>query len=121
MVLTISPGYLEAARTQLKAGRDFSWYDTKTTPYVAIVNQTFARKMWGETPAIGQHFIFMDHLREVVGVVGGRQIPRDTGVAPTGGLSAVIAKRAGQRGFRRAIPAPAKEMVPALEHALNSD
>ncbi len=27
------------------------------TPYVAIVNETFARKMWGDTPAIGQRFI----------------------------------------------------------------
>jgi ABC-type antimicrobial peptide transport system permease subunit len=25
--------------------------------------------MWGDTPAIGQRFIFLDHLREVVGVV----------------------------------------------------
>src|SRR6266478_562059 len=24
--------------------------------------------MWGDTPAIGQRFIFLDHLREVVGV-----------------------------------------------------
>ena len=39
------------------------------TPYVAIVNETFARKMWGDTPAIGQRFILRDHLREVVGVV----------------------------------------------------
>jgi hypothetical protein len=50
-------------------GRDVSWRDTTNTPYVAIVNQTFARKMWGDTPAIGQRFIFLDHLREVVGVV----------------------------------------------------
>ena len=69
LALTISPGYLEAARTQLKAGRDFSWYDTTETPRVAIVNETFARKMWGDAPAIGQHFIFLDHLREVVGVI----------------------------------------------------
>ncbi len=48
---TISPGYLEAASTKLVSGRDVSWHDTKTTPYVAIVNQTFTRKMWGETPA----------------------------------------------------------------------
>ena len=66
---TISPGYLEAAGTQLLEGRDVSWRDTKMTPYVAIVNQTFARKMWGDTPAIGQRFVFMDRLREVVGVV----------------------------------------------------
>jgi len=66
---TISPGYLETAGTQLLEGRDVSWRDTTSTPYVAIVNRTFARKMWGDTPAIGQRFIFMDHLREVVGVV----------------------------------------------------
>ena len=67
-VFTMSPGYLEAAGTRLLSGRDVSWHDTKTTPYVAIVNQTFARKMWGETPAIGQRFILKDHLTEVVGV-----------------------------------------------------
>src|SRR5207247_7236003 len=67
-VFTISPGYLAAAGTKLLSGRDVSWHDTKTTPYVAIVNQTFARKMWGETPAIGQRFILRDHLTEVVGV-----------------------------------------------------
>jgi predicted permease len=67
-VFTISPGYLKAASTRLLSGRDISWHDTKTTPYVAIVNQAFARKMWGETPAIGQRFILRDHLTEVVGV-----------------------------------------------------
>ncbi len=67
-VFTISPGYLEAAGTRLLTGRDVSWHDTKMTPYVAIVNQTFARKMWSETPAIGQRFILKDHLMEVVGV-----------------------------------------------------
>src|SRR5204863_8208510 len=67
--LTISPGYFEAARTRLLSGRDVSWRDTIQTPYVAIVNETFARKMWGNTPAIGERFIFLDQLREVVGVV----------------------------------------------------
>ena len=66
---TISPGYLETAGTRLLEGRDVSWRDTTNTPYVAIVNRTFARKMWGDTPAIGQRFIFLDHLREVIGVV----------------------------------------------------
>jgi predicted permease len=65
---TISPGYLETARTRLLRGRDVSWRDTTKTPYVALVNETFARTMWGDTPAIGQRFIFLDHLREVVGV-----------------------------------------------------
>ncbi len=65
---TLSPGYLETARTRLLRGRDVSWRDTTKTPYVALVNETFARKMWGDTPALGQRFIFLDQLREVVGV-----------------------------------------------------
>jgi len=68
-VFTMSPGYLETAGTRLLSGRDVSWRDAKTTPYVAIVNRTFAQKMWGETPAIGQRFILQNHLTEVVGVV----------------------------------------------------
>jgi predicted permease len=64
----MSPGYLEAAGTRLLGGRDVSWHDTTKTPYVAIVNETFARKMWGETPAIGQRFILRGNLTEVVGV-----------------------------------------------------
>jgi predicted permease len=68
-VFTISPGYLEAAGTRLLGGRDLSWQDTTQTPYVAIVNQTFARTMWGDTSAIGQRFIVRGHLTEVVGMV----------------------------------------------------
>src|SRR6266478_7521915 len=68
-VYTMSPGYLEAADTRLLSGRDVSWHDTPKTPFVAIVNKTFAQQMWGNTPAIGQRFIVLGHLREVVGVV----------------------------------------------------
>jgi len=78
-VFNMSPGYLEAAGTRLLAGRDFSWHDTTTTARVAIVNQTFAHKMWGDTPAIGQRFMLRGRgargeplsvdLIEVVGVV----------------------------------------------------
>jgi predicted permease len=67
-VFIMSPGYLEAAGTRLFSGRDFSWHDTPRTPYVAIVNETFARNMWGVTPVIGQRFILWDRLTEVVGV-----------------------------------------------------
>jgi predicted permease len=68
-VFQIAPGYLEAAGTRLLGGRDVSWHDTTKTPYVAIVNETFARKMWGEAPAMGQRFILKGNLTEVVGVV----------------------------------------------------
>ena len=68
---TISPGYLDTALTRLLRGRDVSWRDTTKTSYVVLVNETFAQNMWGDTPAIGQRFIFLDHLREVVGVTEG--------------------------------------------------
>jgi predicted permease len=68
-VFQMSPGYLEVASTRLMSGRDVSWLDTSNTPYVAVVNQAFAQKMWGGFPAIGQHFILSAHLTEVVGVV----------------------------------------------------
>jgi len=67
-VFQMSPGYLEAAGTRLLGGRDVSWHDTAKTPHVAVVNETFARKMWGEMPALGQHFIVSGNLTEVVGV-----------------------------------------------------
>jgi predicted permease len=67
-VFPMSPGYLEAAATRLLRGRDVSWHDTTKTPYVAVVNETFARTMWGETQAIGQRFILLGKLTEVVGV-----------------------------------------------------
>jgi predicted permease len=67
---TISPGYLSAAQTRLLAGRDFTWDDGPTTPKVAIVNQTFVRRMFGNQSAIGRHFLRNDKvLYEVVGVI----------------------------------------------------
>lgn len=68
-VYAMSPGYLAAADTRLLSGRDVSWRDTARTPPVAIVNETFARRMWGPTPAVGRHFIIWGHLTKVVGVV----------------------------------------------------
>jgi hypothetical protein len=67
-VFTMSPGYLEAAGTRLLSGRDVSWQDTPATPFVAVVNQTFAHRMWGQTPAIGKRFILYRNLTEVVGI-----------------------------------------------------
>lgn len=68
--MSISPGYLAAARTRLLAGRDFTWADNENSPKVAIVNQTFAKKMFGNAPAVGRHFLGGDKtLWQIVGVV----------------------------------------------------
>lgn len=67
-VFAMSPGYFAAAGTRLLQGRDIAWNDTPQTPFVAVVNQTFAQKIWANGPAIGQHFVIAGKLTEVVGV-----------------------------------------------------
>jgi ABC-type antimicrobial peptide transport system permease subunit len=66
---SISPGYLHAAGTHLLTGRDFSWHDDEHVPKMALVNRTFARRLFGDTPAVGQHFMMFDkNSYEIVGV-----------------------------------------------------
>jgi predicted permease len=67
----ISPGYLKAAGTTVLAGRDFTWDDGPKTIKVAIVNEVFARKMFGtEQAAIGGYFLDGDKTRyQVAGIV----------------------------------------------------
>jgi predicted permease len=71
MNYNISPGYLQASGTRLLAGRDFTFRDDKQSPNVALVNRTFAIKVFGSiNKAIGGHFKFWGKNRaEVVGVV----------------------------------------------------
>jgi predicted permease len=66
----ISPGYFATAGTPLLAGRDFTWQDGPKSPKVAIVNQTFARRLFGVGNAVGRYFkLGTNHAVEIVGVV----------------------------------------------------
>ncbi|MDR3725676.1 MAG: ABC transporter permease [Terracidiphilus sp.] len=67
----ISPGYLQAAGTRLLAGRDLTLHDDSKAPKVALVNRTFAVKVFGSVDkAMGGHFKYWSTNRaEVVGVV----------------------------------------------------
>jgi len=117
---TISPGYLEAAGTQLLRGRDFSWTDTAQTPSVAIVNETFARKMWGDTPALGQRFIFLDHPREVVGVMeDGKYLEMQEPAQPMVYLPLTQSENTYPYLVVRSSRAKS-EMIPAIERTLNA-
>jgi predicted permease len=71
MEYEVSPGYFQAAATTLLRGRTFTWSDGKDAPRVAVVNQEFARKIFGsETKAIGSSFKIWSGTRvQVVGVV----------------------------------------------------
>jgi len=66
----ISPEYFHAAGTTLLQGRGFSWGDDKGAPRVAVVNEFFARKIFGSaTSALGRYFKMEDGARvQVVGI-----------------------------------------------------
>jgi len=64
----VSPGWFAAARTPLLAGREFTLHDTKSAPRVAVVNQTFAKRVLNPGNPIGQHFVYYAGRVEVVGL-----------------------------------------------------
>lgn len=70
----ISPTYFETMRSALVRGRGFTAADRRGAPSVAVVNETFARRVWPEQDAVGkvllQDFNPFDPIRElhVVGV-----------------------------------------------------
>jgi predicted permease len=67
----VSPDYFHAAGTAILRGRDISWHDDKNSPEVAVINETFARKIFGSVDnAIGRYFKPEVGSRlQVVGVV----------------------------------------------------
>jgi predicted permease len=68
--VTVSPGYLEAMRIEVKQGRLLTWRDGAGAPAVAVINETMARDYF-DGAALGRRFSFGDRLPafEVVGVV----------------------------------------------------
>jgi predicted permease len=52
----VSPGYFEAIGMRVVQGRAIDATDRAGAPYVAVVNDTFARTAWPDRPAVGQRF-----------------------------------------------------------------
>ena len=67
----VSPGYLDALRFRLRAGRTFTPRDGRDSPRVLVANETLARELFGNEPAVGrQVIVFSGEPWEIVGVVG---------------------------------------------------
>ncbi len=68
----IDPDYLQTMRVPLLQGRDFTEFDDKKAPPVAIVNQAMASRLWPGQDPIGKRFSTKGPdgpFLEVVGVV----------------------------------------------------
>jgi predicted permease len=65
----VGPDYFRTLGIPLMAGREFSAADTPTSPKVAVVNETTARHYFGDRPAVGRRFQWVNNSLEIVGVV----------------------------------------------------
>jgi putative ABC transport system permease protein len=70
----VTPHLFSTIRTPILRGRDVTGHDTASSAWVAVVNETCARRFWpGEDP-IGKRFTLdtvpEERPREVIGVVG---------------------------------------------------
>jgi putative ABC transport system permease protein len=66
----IAPDYFRALRIGLLAGRDFNGDDDATAQPVTIVNETMARRFWGDPArAVGKRIRMTAEWRTVIGVV----------------------------------------------------
>ena len=69
----VSPGYFETIQMRIVDGRAFRASDREGSPWVAIVNETFARQAWPGQSAVGRTFMQRtddtnERAVEVVGV-----------------------------------------------------
>ena len=70
---SISPDYFHALKIPIVRGREFTAADDAKSPFVVIVNETFARTLWPGENAIGKQIRVGDtksSVRTVVGVAG---------------------------------------------------
>ena len=52
----VSPGFLASMGIPIVRGRDLSINDTSTSPFVAVVNETFVKRFFAKRDPVGQHF-----------------------------------------------------------------
>ena len=66
----VTPQYFSTLGAAVREGRDVTESDTPASVPVAVVSESFARRMWPNESAIGKQFRFVFASRTVVGVVG---------------------------------------------------
>ena len=72
--IAVTPTYFETLRAPILQGREFNVRDTASSPFVAVINQTMAKRYWPNESAVGKQirldYVPNEPLREIVGVAG---------------------------------------------------
>src|SRR5690348_1491110 len=70
MVNYISTEYFDTLRVPLTRGRAFTDADNESAPYVAIINETFAKRFWPNQDVVGQEFKLTGDTKHNLKIVG---------------------------------------------------
>ena len=106
----IAPDYFQTIGTPLILGREFIDRDTGASPKVAIVNEGFARRFFGDAPPLGRRVTSNSTTYEIVGVVRDAAVP--------GTCASRSWKPCTSSGFRRGWgPADPVQLPGARRHA----
>ena len=66
----VTPDYFTVLGIPLLQGRDVAASDSASSPFVAVVSESFAKRYWPAGDAVGRTFTFAFFDRTIVGVVG---------------------------------------------------
>jgi predicted permease len=69
----VTPGYFRTLRIAFLSGRDFNLHDTATSPKIAVINETMARKFYPSLNPLGRFFRLEEDqgkLGEPIQIVG---------------------------------------------------
>ena len=102
---TVTPGYFRTLDIPMRGGRGFALSDTATTPLVAIVNESLARRFWPGQDPVGRHILIGSNPSLAEDAVPGVYRPR----TQTPEMPAMFAVRTGADPLR---------LVKAIRHEL---
>ena len=102
----VTPRYFSTLGIPLRAGRDISDADTRGSPPVAVVSESFAERHWPGESAIGKRFNVAFSERTIVGVVGDVRV---RGLEPESEPQVYLSAR--QMADSSLIAYPPKELV----------
>lgn len=123
----MSAGAFETLGAELVEGRPLLESDRQGTPIVSVINETFARRVWGDESPIGKTFShgFFSGSARVVGVVADMAATDLVGAPPMtayyawdqterGAAGAILVARAGS-GDPEELAAPLRTLITELE------